>query len=167
MTTTNMEQTIDVDLWLDNLRRYLNHRYASSIDAVQMSTLEVSAFEQRIIQLEAPVTEQDIKAHADSGKLFVIVHDDGFPIEIYPLFELRPRGYNIHGYSHLDKEDQNKQISITIPDVAVQLMNINYGQQRMLANIVKIRERSPSYFRFFEYQKHTDELRELLEKGWY
>ena len=70
----------------------------------------------------------------------------------------------IYGYGHLNKETE---IGMSIPQIAKQLTKVNYGQQRMLAEIVRLREASDNYKKHIEYANHTQKLREMLETGWY
>ena len=67
-------------------------------------------------------------------------------------------------YGHMNDKEE---LGMTIPQVARQLMKANYGQQRMLAEMVKLREASEDYQKYRQYAEHTQRLRELLEKGWY
>ena len=70
---------------------------------------------------------------------------------------------NIDMYKHLNEDDK---VKFSIPEVAAQVMSLNYGTQRFLSEIVKNREAS-SDMKYAEFKKHTQQLRELLESGWY
>lgn len=67
-------------------------------------------------------------------------------------------------YSHMN---DSKEVGLTIPNIANQVMDLNYGQQRMLAEILRLREASEDYNKYEQYRKHTKQLRDLLESGWY
>jgi len=158
---------------LDRLKLYLDRKLSSSHISETMSDLQVRAFEDRIVKLKGPMSAEQIKEYDQYAKKhgstmwFAIIFDeDDQPSEIYPLFELQMPSH-ITGYSHMNKDKQNVQIGLSIPEVAKQLVGINYGQQRMLVEILKLRERSPSYFRFPIWRQHTDDLRKLLETGWH
>ena len=71
---------------------------------------------------------------------------------------------NINMYAHLNEQDQ---VPFSIPDTVKTVESLNYGSQRFLSELVLLREKSPDYQKYESFQKHTQELRELLEKGWY
>lgn len=66
-------------------------------------------------------------------------------------------------YEHLNKDDK---VQFSIPDTAKAVKSMNYGQQRFLAALVKLREADEN-MKYEEYRKHTQQLRQLLESGWY
>jgi len=71
---------------------------------------------------------------------------------------------NIDMYKHLNDDDE---VPFSIKDTVKMVENLNYGSQRYLSALVNLRERSPHYEKYHDFKKHTQQLRELLEKGWY
>ena len=67
-------------------------------------------------------------------------------------------------YRHLDKDDK-MQFSMTETVTAIRKMN--YGEQRLLAELVKQREESEDFDKYEEFREHTALLRKLLESGYY
>ena len=66
-------------------------------------------------------------------------------------------------YEHLNADDK---VSFSIPETAKKVTELNYGTQRFLSEIVKIREASDD-MKYSQFKQHTQQLRELLEAGWY
>jgi len=66
-------------------------------------------------------------------------------------------------YSNLNGLDK---IDFSIPKVAEQVFNQNYGVQRFLVEILKLRE-SDDKQNYNSYQKNTEKLRELLESDFF
>jgi hypothetical protein len=66
-------------------------------------------------------------------------------------------------YSHLNGTDK---VDMSIPKVAEQVYNQNYGVQRFLVEILKLRE-SDDKQSYNSYSKNTEKLRELLESDFF
>jgi hypothetical protein len=66
-------------------------------------------------------------------------------------------------YSHLNGFDK---VDFSISKVAEQVFNQNYGVQRFLVEILKIRE-SDDKQSYPSYSKNTQKLRELLESDFF
>lgn len=73
-------------------------------------------------------------------------------------------GRNINLYKHMDAEDT---VPFSMEDTAKILIKLNYGQQRMLAELVNQREADEIAQSYDSHRKHTAQLREMLENGWY
>ena len=71
---------------------------------------------------------------------------------------------NIDMYKHLNSNDK---VPFSIEETVKQVDSLNYGSQRYLSALVNLREKSPEYQKYDEYRKHTQQLRGLLENGWY
>jgi hypothetical protein len=71
---------------------------------------------------------------------------------------------NIDRYKHLNSEDR---VPFSIEETVKRVDYLNYGSQRFLSALVKLREKSDDYVKYDDYRKHTQQLRELLENGWY
>ncbi len=71
---------------------------------------------------------------------------------------------NIQSYRHLDKEDK---VPFSITEAVTAVRNLNYGEQRFLAELVKQREESTDYQKYEQFREHTALLRKLLESGYY
>lgn len=70
----------------------------------------------------------------------------------------------INMYKHLNKTDK---IEFSIEDTIKKVDALNYGSQRFLSGLVIYRENHKEYNKHEEFKKHTQQLRELLENGWY
>jgi len=70
----------------------------------------------------------------------------------------------IQGYRHLDKEDK---ISFSMTDTVRKIRKLNYGDQRLLAELVKQREESEDFLKYEHFRKSTILLRTLLENGFF
>ena len=66
-------------------------------------------------------------------------------------------------YKHLNNSDQAK---FSIPETAKVIMDLNYGQQRLLCEILNLREKSAD-MKYDCFARDTQKLRDLLESGWY
>ena len=66
-------------------------------------------------------------------------------------------------YSHLNGTDK---VDFSIPKIAEQVFNQNYGVQRFLVEILKLRE-SDDKQSYNSYSKNTEKLRELLESDFF
>lgn len=66
-------------------------------------------------------------------------------------------------YKHLNEDDR---VKFSIPETAKIVYGLNYGQQRFLNELLKLRE-SSEQMKFKSFAEHTKQLRELLENGWY
>jgi hypothetical protein len=66
-------------------------------------------------------------------------------------------------YKHLNADDK---VKFSIPETAKQVEDLNYGMQRFLCEVVKNREASDN-MKYTRFKQHTQQLRELLEAGWY
>ena len=66
-------------------------------------------------------------------------------------------------YSHLNGTDK---VDFSIPKAAEQVFNQNYGVQRFLVEILKLRE-SDDKQSYNSYSKNTEKLRELLESDFF
>jgi hypothetical protein len=66
-------------------------------------------------------------------------------------------------YKHLNEDDK---VKFSIPETAKTVFELNYGQQRFLCEILKLREASEN-MKFVAFRRQTKELRDLLESGWY
>lgn len=71
---------------------------------------------------------------------------------------------DIDYYTHLNKDDK---VPFSMEEEAKRIISLNYGTRRMLVEIVKQREASESYTKYESFRQNTQELRDLLEKGWY
>lgn len=71
---------------------------------------------------------------------------------------------DIDYYTHLNKDDK---VPFSMEEEAKRIISLNYGARRMLVEIVKQREASESYTKYESFRQNTQELRDLLEKGWY
>lgn len=71
---------------------------------------------------------------------------------------------DIDYYTHLNKDDK---VPFSMEEEAKHIISLNYGARRMLVEIVKQREASESYTKYESFRQNTQELRDLLEKGWY
>ena len=71
---------------------------------------------------------------------------------------------NIDIYKHLNNSDK---VKFSIEETVKTVDSLNYGSQRYLSALVNLRESSPEYQKYDVYRKHTQQLRELLENGWY
>lgn len=71
---------------------------------------------------------------------------------------------DIFKYRHLDSDDE---IPFSITNTVTLIRSLNYGEQRLLSEIVKQRENSLSYKRYVRYREHTEQLKKLLEEGWH
>ncbi len=70
---------------------------------------------------------------------------------------------DINYYKHLDKDDK---VSFSIEETVKDVDGINYGSQRFLSELVILREKSEN-MKYEVFKKHTQELRLMLENGWY
>lgn len=70
---------------------------------------------------------------------------------------------NVDFYAHLNADDKTK---FSIPETAKIIEGLNYGQQRFLCELLKIREASDN-MKYSQFKQHTQQLRDLLEAGWY
>lgn len=66
-------------------------------------------------------------------------------------------------YSHLNGTDK---VDFSIHKVAEQVFNQNYGVQRFLVEILKLRE-SDDKQSYNSYSKNTEKLRDLLESDFF
>jgi hypothetical protein len=73
-----------------------------------------------------------------------------------PIEELRSR--------HLDKDDK---ISFSISKTAKNVYKQNFGQRRLLSELVLIRENSEDHKKYSSFRENTKKLRKLLEEGWF
>lgn len=71
---------------------------------------------------------------------------------------------DIDYYTHLNEDDK---VPYNINKEVATMIGFNYGARRMLVELVKLREASESYTKYESFRQNTQELREMLEKGWY
>ncbi len=67
-------------------------------------------------------------------------------------------------YSHLNEHDT---AAFSIPDVAETIHLMNYGDQRLLSELLRLREESEDNKNCEDYSRHTAQLRAMLDQGWY
>ena len=67
-------------------------------------------------------------------------------------------------YKHLGDSDK---VQFSIPETVAKVDSLNYGSQRYLCELVELRENSDAYKKFDEFRRHTQQLRDMLEAGWY
>ena len=70
---------------------------------------------------------------------------------------------DIDCYKHLNKGDK---VDFSIEETVKKVDKLNYGSQRFLSALVNHREKSDS-MKYDSFKKHTQELRTMLENGWY
>ena len=70
----------------------------------------------------------------------------------------------IQVYRHLDLQDK---VSFSIIDTVRKIRDLNYGDQRLLAELVRQREQSEDYLKHEHFRKSTILLRTLLENGFF
>jgi hypothetical protein len=68
-------------------------------------------------------------------------------------------------YKHLNEED-NLSVKVSLPEMAKQVYDLNYGQQRFLCELLKLRESSKDVGKPI-FDRQTKQLRDLIESGWY
>lgn len=68
-------------------------------------------------------------------------------------------------YKQLNDQDK-VELTISIPEIAKKVAELNYGNQRLLCEILHLREAS-DLMKFDSFARETQKLRDLLESGWY
>lgn len=67
-------------------------------------------------------------------------------------------------YKHLTDNDM---VPFSIEETVKKVNSLNYGSQRFLCELVELRENSDDYKKYDEFRRHTQQLRDMLEAGWY
>lgn len=69
-------------------------------------------------------------------------------------------------YAHLD--DNNPfQVKVSMPALAKMLIDLSYGEHRLLSELVIQRRAHPNYEKYTEFREHTEALAKLIEKDGY
>jgi hypothetical protein len=69
-------------------------------------------------------------------------------------------------YDHLEETDP-LQIALSMKDMVALIRKQNYGEHRLLSELVRQREESEDEQKYEEHRRHTAMLRALLESGYY
>lgn len=69
-------------------------------------------------------------------------------------------------YDHLEEKDP-LQITITMADMVARIRKLNYGEHRLLSELIRQREASVEETKYEEHRRHTALLRAVLEAGYY
>lgn len=70
----------------------------------------------------------------------------------------------VDDYKHLNDDDK---VKFSIPEIAKQVRACNYGQQRFLCEILRLREADVDNMQRKEFVRMTQQLRDMLESGWF
>lgn len=70
---------------------------------------------------------------------------------------------NVDFYKHLNEDDK---VKFSMEETAKKVDELNYGTQRFFCEILRIRENSEN-MKYKEFERHTKQLRDLLESGFY
>jgi hypothetical protein len=67
-------------------------------------------------------------------------------------------------YKHLNEDDK---VKFSIEETAKTVYDLNYGQQRLLCELLRLREKDERNKKHQSFRIHTEQLKNLLESGWF